>query len=124
MVVRALGWLLLVLAVAAVVQNALTWWADGAFHVLAVADMWAHFDYGSFAWTQSFVSEHVSARGWSLVLLPVLRLPAVLVFLVVGVALLWAGQPGGARGDGVGRASAVGMTRPRRRRGRGRGELS
>ncbi len=32
---RALGWLLLALAVGAVVYDCLTWWSEGAFRLLA-----------------------------------------------------------------------------------------
>jgi hypothetical protein len=46
---RALGWLLVVMTVAAAVQNGLTWWSEGVFHFLTLSDVWAHLEYGSLA---------------------------------------------------------------------------
>ena len=50
-----------------------------------------------------------------------LRLPAIPVFLVLGLFLLWIGQTGndGRRSGGRPSGFAVGSRRPRRRRGRG-----
>ena len=120
---RALGWLLLALTVAAVVQNGLTWWSEGAFRLLTLGDLWAHFDYGSLARTQAFFTKHVSAYGWSLAASPVLGLPAVPVFLVLGLFCLWIGQSSSGesrRGRRRRESSFVGGSRrPRRRRSGG-----
>ena len=79
--------------------------------------MWAHVHYASLASTQTWLAEHSSA--W--VVQPTLRLPAVPVFLILGLFSLWIGQPASeGRHGGLGEASFVGGTRrPRRRRGRG-----
>ena len=118
---RALGWLLLAMTVAAAVQNGLTWWSEGVFRFLALGDVWSHIDYGSLAATQTYLTQHVSSHGWAWGVLPLLRLPAVPVFLILGLFGLWIGQPAGdGRRGGLGEASFVGGTRrPRRRRGRG-----
>jgi hypothetical protein len=118
---RALGWLLLVMTVATAVQNGLTWWSEGAFRFLTLGDVWAHLDYGSLSGIQAYLTLHVSAHGWSWGAMPLLRLPALPVFLVLGLFCLWIGQTGGETRRSSGRPSgfAVGARRPRRRRGRG-----
>ena len=35
-VFRALGWLLLAMAVAAIVHDGLAWWTEGSFHLLGL----------------------------------------------------------------------------------------
>jgi hypothetical protein len=117
---RALGWLLLVLAVAAAVQNGLTWWSEGSFRLLALSDVWAHVEYGSLAAIRAAASGS-GVGGWAWAVLAVLRLPAVPVFVILGLVLIWIGQksPDGRRG-GRSPSFAVGSTRrPKRRRSRG-----
>lgn len=118
---RAVGWLLLVMAVAAAVQNALSWWSEGAFRFLALSDIWAHLDYGSLAAVQGVSTEHGAARGWRWGVLALLRLPAVPVFLILGLVLIWIGQRNaeGRRGGSASGFSVGGTRRPRRRRSRG-----
>ena len=119
---RALGWLLLVLTVAAAVQNGLTWWSEGHFRFLALSDVWAHLEYGSLAAIQGSATAAGTARGWAWGVLALLRLPAVPVFLILGLLLLWIGQrsPEGRRGDGgMTSGFAVGTRRHKRRRSRG-----
>jgi hypothetical protein len=120
-VFRALGWLLLAMTVAAAVQNGLTWWSEGVFRFLTLGDVWAHIDYASLAATQTYLTEHVSSHGWAWVGLPTLRLPAVPVFLILGLFSLWIGQPAGeSRRAVLGEVGfGSGTRRPRRRRGRG-----
>jgi hypothetical protein len=113
---RALGWSLLVLAVAAVVQNALTAWSEGAFRVLTLADLWGHAGPGSFAAFQRFLGSDGLAHDTAIVL----GLPAAPVFFIVALVLLWFGQPPGEGRTGLGSARALGAgRRPRRKRGRG-----
>jgi hypothetical protein len=118
---RALGWLLLVLAVAAAVQNALTWLSEGSFRLLALSDVWAHVNYGSLGTIQGLAAGSGLARGAAWGLLAILRLPAVPVFLILGLILIWIGQrsPDARRGGGASSSFAVGTRRPKRRRSRG-----
>ena len=44
---RALGWMLLALGVGAVVFDGLSWWSDGAFHLLVLGDLWSRLDLAS-----------------------------------------------------------------------------
>jgi len=115
--VRALGWLLLVLAVAAFVQNGLTWWSEGSFRLLALGDVWSHFDYASFNSFEALLVEHLSSRLWAWIVLPVLRIPTVAAFLVLGIACLWIGRNTGGRKSEP--RLVVASRRPRRRRSRG-----
>ena len=58
---RALGWLLLAMAVAAVVHDGLAWWTEGSFHLLGLGDLWSHLDTRSLADAQSAVQRRVCA---------------------------------------------------------------
>ena len=109
---RALGWLLLALAVGAVVFDGLSWWSDGAFHLLALGDLWSRLDLASLTALQ----RDLGATVWTRVLLPILRVPALPAFVIAGVLFLWFGRRIGSRTD----PSFLGGSRPpRRRRPRG-----
>jgi len=117
---RALGWLLLAFAIAAAVQDALVWWSEGVFRLLTLGDLWVRLDYASLAATQAFVGERIASRGWQWIAMPLLGLPTVPVFVVLGLLGLWKGQPGGeGRRSGAPSAFVGGTRRPRRRRSRG-----
>jgi hypothetical protein len=117
--IRALGWLLLALTVAAAVQNGLTWWSEGGFRLLALSDVWGHVDYGSLAALQGYLTADDSSHVWAWGVASLVRLPAIPVFLILGLFSLWIGQPGG-EGGGLGEASFVGGSRrSRKRRSRG-----
>lgn len=109
---RALGWVLLALAVGAVVFDGLSWWSDGAFHLLALGDLWSRVDLGSLTAFQ----RDLGATVWTRVLLPILQVPALPALVIGGVLFLWFGRRIGSRTD----PSFLGGTRPpRRRRSRG-----
>ena len=74
---RALGWLLLAMAVAAVVYDGLTWWSEGAFRLLALDELWSRLDLDSLDRAQSVLQRHLSAALWLWIALPILRLPAL-----------------------------------------------
>ena len=63
-VLRGLGWLLLAMAVAAIVHDGLVWWTEGSFHLLGLGDLWSHLDVRSLSDVQSAVQRHVSAALW------------------------------------------------------------
>jgi hypothetical protein len=113
---RALGWLLLALALGAVVYDCLNWWFDGTFHLLALGDIWSRLDLGSFRAVQAALQRTLSGVLWTAVLLPILQIPALAAFVIGGVLCLWLGGRGGGQ---AGEASFLGMSRPRRRRSRG-----
>jgi hypothetical protein len=115
-VLRGLGWLLLALAVAAIVHDGLTWWSGGSFHLLGLGDLWSHLDMRSLGDAQTAVQRHVSAALWNWIVRPILMIPALPAFLVLGLLLLWLGN----RAGGDGEPGLLGGARPpRRRRSRG-----
>jgi len=115
---RALGWILLALAVAAIVHDALSWWTGGAFHLLGLGDLWSHLDMRSLGDAQTAVQRHLSSALWTWVLRPILLVPALPAFLVLGLLFLWLGnRSGSAPEPGL----LTGTRPPRRRRNRGGG---
>jgi len=115
-VFRALGWLLLAMAVAAVVHDGLAWWTEGRFHLLGLGDLWSHLDVRSLVDTQSAIQRHLSASLWTWLVRPVLLIPALAAFVVLGVIFLWLGSRAGEGGE---QGFVLGSRPPRRRRGRG-----
>ena len=108
---RTLGWLLLAMAVGAVVHDGLSWWSEGAFRLLALGDLWSRLDLASL----NALQRDVSGAVWTQLLLPILRLPALAAFMIAGVIFLWLGRRIGSRAE----PSFLGGARPRRRRSRG-----
>jgi hypothetical protein len=115
--VRALGWLLLMLAVAAIVYDGLSWWSAGAFHLAPLGEWWSRLDLGSYVAAE----KGLPSEFWQWVVRPVLETPALSVFVVLGLLLLWLGQPRSRAPEPVG--FVLGGSRPPRRRRRG-GSLS
>jgi len=114
-VFRALGWLLLAMAVAAIVRDGLAWWTEGAFRLLGLGDLWSHLDTRSLADAQTVIQGRVSSALWSWLVRPVLMVPVLPAFLVLGLFFLWIGN----RVSGRPEASFLGSRPPRRRRYRG-----
>jgi hypothetical protein len=109
---RGLGWVLLALGVGAVVFDGLSWWSEGAFHLLVLGDVWSRLDLASLTAFQRDLGPPV----WTRVLLPILSVPALAAFVIGGVLFLWFGRRIGSRTD----PSFLGGSRPpRRRRSRG-----
>ena len=108
---RTLGWILLALGVGAVVFDGLSWWSDGAFHLLVLGDLWSRLDLGSL----TAFRRDLGTTVWTGVLLPILRVPALPAFVIAGVLFLWFGRRIGSRTD----PSFLGSRPPRRRRSRG-----
>ena len=111
---RALGWLLLAMAVAVVVHDGLAWWSEGSFRLFGLGELWSQLDIGSLDRAQGAVQRHLSGGLWTSVVGPVLTVPAVLAFFGLGVFFLWIG-----RGRVAKAPAFIGGDRPRRRRGRG-----
>ena len=115
-VFRALGWLLLAMAVAVVVHDALAWVTEGSFRLLALGDLWSHLDAASLANLQMAIQRHLSAVVWTWIVRPVLLVPALPVFLILGLLFLRIGERGGDRPEP---GFVLGSRPPRRRRSRG-----
>jgi len=113
--VRAFGWLLLAMALAAVVHDALAWWSDGSLRLLTLAGLWARIDLGSLTGFQDGIERHVHPAVWNWGFRSFLAIPALLVFVVFGLICLWLGQrPSGHMPAGY----VMGSRPPRKRRGR------
>jgi hypothetical protein len=112
-VFRALGWLFLALAVAVVVHDLLTWWSQGRYPFSTFGSLWAHLDPGSLGNTQTSARRHLSGVLWTWMMRPLLTVPAVPAFLVLGGVLLWIGRRELGRPD----PGVLMGSRPRRRRG-------
>lgn len=113
---RALGWLLLAMAVAAFVHDGLAWWTEGSLHLIGLGDLWSHLDTRSFADAQTAVQRRVPSGLWFWLVRPILMVPLLPAFLVLGFFFLWLGNRGSGRPD---TGFLLGSRPPRRRRYRG-----
>ncbi len=114
-VFRALGWLLLAMAVAAVVHDGLAWWTEGSFRLLGLGDLWSRLDIRSLGDAQMAVQRHLSVVLWTWIVRPILLIPALPAFLALALLFFWLGnRPGGRPEEGL-----LASRPPRRRRSRG-----
>jgi hypothetical protein len=111
-VFRGLGWLLLALAVAVVVHDLLTWWSEGSYPSSTFGSLWSHLDPSSLGNTQTSVRRHLSGILWTWMMRPLLTVPVVPAFAVLGLALVWIGRRDGGRAE----PGFLMGSRPRRRR--------
>ncbi|MBX9943400.1 MAG: hypothetical protein K2Y40_04900 [Reyranella sp.] len=109
---RALGWLLLAMAVAAVVHDGLAWWTEGTLRLLSLGGLWSHLDAGSLGAVQGGLAGPL----WSWAGRPLLMIPAVAAFVVLGAACLWFGSRAAQPAE---TGFFIGARPPRRRRSRG-----
>jgi hypothetical protein len=111
---RALGWLLLAMAIGAVVYDGLVWWSEGVLRLLPLGELWSRVDLDSLNHAQSAVQRHLSAGLWNWIVSPLLKLPALPMFVIAGVVFLWLGRRIGSRAE----PGFIGARAPRRRRPR------
>ena len=116
MVFRVLGWILLTMAVAAIVHDGLSWWSEGSFRLLGLGDLWSDLDMRSLGDAQAAVQHHVSAALWNWIVRPILLIPALPAFVALGLLFLWLGNRSGGDAEP---GFVIGPRRPRRRRNRG-----
>ena len=105
---RGLGWVLLAMAVAAIVHDGLMWWSEGVFRLVLLGDFWSGFDYAAVPPVTGG-----PPPGWlgSHLALPLLATPALPVFAILGAVLLWIGRRSGGRAE----PPFLTGSRPRRR---------
>ena len=101
---RILGWLLIVLAVAAAGHEGITSLDAGAYDSFAFGELWAKIDIASLNLIQAVVQRYILPWLWDGVILNVLLMPAWLVLGVPGVVLAWTCR---ARGGGRRRPKAL-----------------
>ncbi|MBS0222069.1 MAG: hypothetical protein JSR91_15145 [Proteobacteria bacterium] len=107
--VRALGWVLLAMAVAAIVHDCLAWWSEGSFHMMLLGDLWSRFNYTEL---RPAAGSPPPGGLWHNFVLPLLATPALPVFTAAGVILLWIGRRIGSRTE---ERFLTGSRPPRRR---------
>ncbi len=112
---RALGWLLLGLSVAMAVRDALAWWSEGVFHPASLGELWLQLDFSSLQTLEAVVGRFTPAIVWAKIAAPILRIPALPVFVIAGLLSLWLGQRREERPD---TGFLLGARPPRRRRSR------
>jgi hypothetical protein len=112
-VYRALGWLCVAMTVAVAVRDALAWWADGAFHLAGLGELWSRLDLASLNSVQTTVQRHLSSSLWAWIARPVLAVPALVAFLVAAIVFFWLGRRRPILDPHV-----LSGSRPRRRRSR------
>jgi len=115
-VLRILGWLLIALAGLILALDAVGW-AQGIYTLSALDALWTRVHGGSLAWAQAAVDRHVSPVFWQHTVQPLLRLPALLVFALPGVALLALADLGNRYGLGGAMEGTAAARRRHRRKG-------
>lgn len=111
---RALGWLLLAMAVAVVVHHMLAWSTEGTFRLWSLGDLWSQLDIRSLGDAQMTVQRHLSTSLWNWTVRPILMIPALAAFSVFGLFFLWLGRRTGPATSNL----LTGVRPPRRRRHR------
>jgi hypothetical protein len=82
--------------------------------LLPLGELWSRLDLDSLNRAQSAVQRHLSVGLWTWVVLPILRLPALPMFIIAGTIFLWLGRRIGSRAE----TGYIGARPPRRRRPR------
>ena len=108
---RALGWVLLAMAVATIVRDCLIWWSEGAFRLMLLGELWSRFDPSAFPPVPGSPGSEPASWFRREVVLPVLMTPALPVLAVLGAILLWIGRRVGGHAE----PRFLTASRPRRR---------
>ncbi len=87
---RVVGWLLIVLAVAAAGHEGITSLDAGAYDKLAFGELWAKIDIASLNLVQAVIQRYVWPWLWDGVILNLLLLPAWAVLSVPGIIMVLA----------------------------------
>ncbi len=85
---RVLGWLLIVLAVAAAGHEGIASLDAGAYDKLAFGELWAKIDIASLNLVQAVIQRYIVPELWDGVIQPILLFPAWAVLSVPGILLV------------------------------------
>ena len=88
-IVRIIGWALVVIAIGAVGHEGFSWLQSGSYRTFAFGEMWAAIDRASLNLIQAGIQRHVSPLLWEQVVLRILLAPAWLVLAAPGAALVF-----------------------------------
>lgn len=85
---RAVGWLLVLAALAMAGRDAFAWLDTGVWNSKLLGELWREIHSESLLLIQPAVERYISPVLWNDVIFPVLLAPAWLVFAVPGIVLL------------------------------------
>lgn len=88
---RAVGWLLILAAIAMACRDAFAWLDTGVWHSKLMGELWHELHSTSLQLFQPAIERHVSVAFWDRIVFPILLAPAWLVFAVPGIILLFLG---------------------------------
>ena len=91
-IVRILGWLLIVLALGALGWEAFAAWQTGGWRMIPLGELWFKLHSNSLNASQAGIQRYVAPWLWEPVITTILLWPGWAVFGVPGVLLLWAGR--------------------------------
>lgn len=84
---RALGWLLLVLAAVAAGRDGLLWYETGALNPLPLGQVWASLHRDSLLLVEPALVRHVHPALWEWIAFPLLQSSAAGVAALAGIAI-------------------------------------
>lgn len=96
-IVRGVGWLLILLALAALSYEIAVAFQSGGYRMIAAGELWYTLDRGSLNVVQAITQRYLHPVLWDPVIQSVLTWPAWVLFAVPGVALLAIGRIAGRR---------------------------
>lgn len=86
---RVIGWLLLLVVLAAAGYEAMAAVNSGAWRPIALGELWFKISPSTLNGAQAGIQRHVAPWLWEPVITSILRLPGWAVFGVPALALLW-----------------------------------
>ncbi len=86
---RILGWFLLLIAVGLLGRDLIAWASAGSFALTSLGELWYHIDRASLNGLQAGIERYLTPDLWWLVVEPLLFVPALIFFLVPGLALAY-----------------------------------
>ena len=86
-VLRAIGWLLILLALVFLGRDLLFWYEDGRWAPLLAGKLWHDLSPGTLGLAQAGIERHVWKPLWNPVIFSLLLLPSWLVLGVPGIVL-------------------------------------
>jgi hypothetical protein len=88
---RVIGWLLIIAAAIALAHDLVGWYGTGVFRLAALGELWHEISPTTLELAQPAIQRHIAPWLWDDGVLRLLLFPAVLVFAVPGVLLVWLG---------------------------------
>jgi len=92
LVLRLLGWLLIIAALAVLASEAWAWHQNGTWRMTQAGKLWFDLDRSSLNLAQAVIERHVWRFLWFPVISTILQWPAAAVLGVPGIVLLLIGR--------------------------------